>query len=299
MARYTRSLSIALSLSDCLTQLKAVLESCNLEVLFSKEDCIIARETPGQVPFAKLVTIEVLVDSTRATSTITNMDVVVKNEELPLQSNNHCFQIFEQLGQSLNQHPGWQVIPTEVDTAADQHPEPDVQPPSVSSSASTTLSSSSIPQSEVVVDPDLLTLPAQPDQLAPVPLALSEQPQLQTDPIVEPNQPQEPTATDDPQQQSAGSETLPPPELEDSISLESMAQKRSQTTTNLEELRQKRAQSVANLERLRQKRAESIANLEKMRQKREQMFATGERLDGSGDDLNPLDAPEQPSTSQA
>ncbi|WP_235107474.1 hypothetical protein [Acaryochloris sp. 'Moss Beach'] len=127
MARYTRSLSVALSLSNCLTQLKAVLESCDLEALFSKEDCIIAREKPGKVPFAKLVTIEVLVDSTRATSNVTNMDVVVKNEELPLQSNNHCFQIFDQFSQAINQHSGWQVIaeaeePNQSQTASAESP---------------------------------------------------------------------------------------------------------------------------------------------------------------------------------
>lgn len=115
MARYTRLLSIALPLQNCLTQLKAVLESCNLEVLFFKEDCIIAREKPGQVPFAKLVAIEVLVDSTRATNNITSMEVVVKNEELPLQSNNHCFQIFDYLSQALNQHSGWQLLLDELD----------------------------------------------------------------------------------------------------------------------------------------------------------------------------------------
>jgi hypothetical protein len=230
MARYTRSLSIALPLQDCLTQIKAVLENCNLEVLFSKEDCIIARERPGQVPFAKLVAIEVLVDSTRATKDITSMEVVVKNEELPLQSNNHCFQIFDHLSQSLNQHSGWRLLLDEVDQTA------------------------SSPMTAVASQQPIVTDEAQP------PLhKLSD----------------------------------------DSISLESVEQKRFKTTTNLEELRQKRAESVANLERLRQKRAESIANMEKMRQKRERVFAANERLDKPGEDRHSLDLPEQPSTSQA
>lgn len=287
MARYTRSLSVALSLSNCLTQLKAVLESCDLEALFSKEDCIIAREKPGKVPFAKLVTIEVLVDSTRATSNVTNMDVVVKNEELPLQSNNHCFQIFDQFSQAINQHSGWQVIaeaeePNQSQTASAESP--------ATPTAATT------PQATLKIE----TAPAAAQPLASEPIAPVSA-NAQAEPVV-----QLPKAADLPLPQSftdTAPEPATPPEsapsnTNDSINLEPTAEKRVQTTANLEELRQKRAESVANLERLRQKRAESIANLEKMRQKRERMFAANER-EGTGEDISSLDLPERPSTSQA
>ncbi|WP_249369835.1 hypothetical protein [Acaryochloris marina] len=287
MARYTRSLSVALSLSNCLTQLKAVLESCDLEALFSKEDCIIAREKPGKVPFAKLVTIEVLVDSTRATSNVTNMDVVVKNEELPLQSNNHCFQIFDQFSQAINQHSGWQVIaeaeePNQSQTASAESP--------ATPTAATT------PQATLKIE----TAPAAAQPLASEPIAPVSA-NAQAEPVV-----QLPKAADLPLPQSftdTAPELATPPEsvqsnTNDSINLEPTAEKRVQTTANLEELRQKRAESVANLERLRQKRAESIANLEKMRQKRERMFAANER-EGTGEDISSLDLPERPSTSQA
>lgn len=286
MARYTRSLSVALSLSNCLTQLKAVLESCDLEALFSKEDCIIAREKPGKVPFAKLVTIEVLVDSTRATSNVTNMDVVVKNEELPLQSNNHCFQIFDQFSQTINQHSGWQVIaeaeePNQSQTASAEFP--------ATSTAATT------PQATLKIETAPAAQPLASEPIAPVSA------NAQAEPVV-----QLPKATDLPLPQSftdTAPEPATPPESDpsntnDSINLEPTAEKRVQTTANLEELRQKRAESVANLERLRQKRAESIANLEKMRQKRERMFAANER-EGTGEDISSLDLPERPSTSQA
>lgn len=287
MARYTRSLSVALSLSNCLTQLKAVLESCDLEALFSKEDCIIAREKPGKVPFAKLVTIEVLVDSTRATSNVTNMDVVVKNEELPLQSNNHCFQIFDQFSQAINQHSGWQVIaeaeePNQSQTAS-------AESPATPTAATTT-------QATLKIE----TAPAAAQPLASEPIAPVSA-NAQAEPVV-----QLPKAADLPLPQSftdTAPELATPPEsvpsnTNDSINLEPTAEKRVQTTANLEELRQKRAESVANLERLRQKRAESIANLEKMRQKRERMFAANER-EGTGEDISSLDLPERPSTSQA
>lgn len=245
MARYTRSLSVSLSLSDCLTQLKAVLKDCGLEVLLSKEDCLIARETPGQVPFAKLVTIEVLVDSTRATSTITNMDIVVKNEELPLQTNNHCSQVFDQLNQSLTQHSGWQIIsenlPTVVETT-----EP------------------LISQNDDVKHQQTIGAPSAKSQQQ----ALNHQ------------------------------ETALQQDRQDIPNLQTSDQQRVHAAS-LEELRQKRAESVANLERLRQKRVESIANLEKMRQKREHILATNDSMDPATENLNPLDLPEQPSTSKA
>lgn len=292
MARYTRSLSVALSLSNCLTQLKAVLESCDLEALFSKEDCIIAREKPGKVPFAKLVTIEVLVDSTRATSNVTNMDVVVKNEELPLQSNNHCFQIFDQFSQAIDQHSGWQVIP-EADKLDLPKASPPVDSPTAPLAAAT-------PQAPVKTERPAAAKPINSDPLAPISSHTQPEP-VQPEPVV-----QLPKAADLPLPQAfdtAPPEPVTPQESaslknNDSINLESTAEKRVQTTANLEELRQKRAESVANLERLRQKRAESIANLEKMRQKRERMFAANER-EGSGEDVSPLDLPERPSTSQA
>lgn len=286
MARYTRSLSVALSLSNCLTQLKAVLESCDLEALFSKEDCIIAREKPGKVPFAKLVTIEVLVDSTRATSNVTNMDVVVKNEELPLQSNNHCFQIFDQFSQAINQHSGWQVIaeaeePNQSQTASAESP--------------ATPTTATTPQATLKIETAPAAQPLASEPIAPVSA------NAQAEPVV-----QLPKAADLPLPQSftdTAPEPATPPEsapsnMNDSMNLEPTAEKRVQTTANLEELRQKRAESVANLERLRQKRAESIANLEKMRQKRERMFAANER-EGTGEDISSLDLPERPSTSQA
>lgn len=298
MARYTRSLSVALSLSNCLTQLKAVLENCHLEVLFSKEDCIIAREQPGKVPFTKLVTIEVLVDSTRATSNITNMDVVVKNEELPLQSNNHCSQVFDQLSQAINQHSGWQVVAEEAPTK--QQTASQLESPAAPAA---TYGPQTHSHQKTEATPVEAAQPAVSDPLSPISSQAAVSANVQAEPVTPmPKatelplpQPVTEAATSEPAQSS---EPVTSSKTRDSINLDSTAEKRVQTTANLEELRQKRAESVANLERLRQKRAESIANLEKIRQKRERMFVANER-DGSGEDISSLDLPEQPSTFQA
>ena len=71
-----------------------------------------ARETPGRVSFPKLVTVEVLIDKTTATDKEVRMNFVIKNEELPLQIDNHCRQIFTQVSQAVTDNQHWQLIET-------------------------------------------------------------------------------------------------------------------------------------------------------------------------------------------
>jgi hypothetical protein len=110
MARYTHDLTVAVPLSHLYEQVKDVLKSCELELLYSKEDYLMAREAPGKVSFSKLVTVEVLVDITRATLEATSFNVVVKNEELPLQVDNHCFQVYQRINQAISDHKGWNLV---------------------------------------------------------------------------------------------------------------------------------------------------------------------------------------------
>jgi hypothetical protein len=110
MARYTHDLTVAVPLSQFYEQVKAVLKACCFEVLYFKEDFVIAREIPGNIPFSRLVTVEILVDSTRATQDITHLNVVVKNEELPLQADNHCYQMYEKLNQAIADNKGWSLV---------------------------------------------------------------------------------------------------------------------------------------------------------------------------------------------
>jgi hypothetical protein len=81
-----------------------------METIYEIEDYMMAREIPGGVPFSKLVTIEVLIDITNATEEAVTLSFVVKNEELPLNSNNHCRQTFDLLRVALEQQADWQPI---------------------------------------------------------------------------------------------------------------------------------------------------------------------------------------------
>lgn len=102
MARYTCSTAVSQPLDNIFSKLRTFLDGNGLEVLFFQKDCLIAREHPGQVAIAKLVTIEVVVDNALDSANAKQMDVVVTNEELPFHRQNHCFQIFKKLSELLN-----------------------------------------------------------------------------------------------------------------------------------------------------------------------------------------------------
>lgn len=110
MARYTSSYTVALPIERLRQQLLEVLKTCSLEILYETVDYIMAREIPGQVNFSKLVTVEVLIDRTTATPTETRISLVMKNEELPLQLDNHCHQIFNLVDRAIIDNRQWQLV---------------------------------------------------------------------------------------------------------------------------------------------------------------------------------------------
>lgn len=110
MARYTCSFTIAVPIARLRQLLVEVLQSCNLEMIHATNDFMMAREIPGQVSFAKLVTVEALIDKTTTTNTETSINLVIKNEELPLQIDNHCHQMFEVVKQAILENRDWQLV---------------------------------------------------------------------------------------------------------------------------------------------------------------------------------------------
>ncbi len=112
MARYTCLFTIAAPITSLSHSLGELLEDCNLDIIYDTGDYMMARETPGRVAFPKLVTVEVLIDKTTATDHEIRMNFVIKNEELPLQKDNHCRQIFEMVSQAVSQNRNWQLIET-------------------------------------------------------------------------------------------------------------------------------------------------------------------------------------------
>ncbi|BAY32702.1 hypothetical protein H6G64_09275 [Calothrix sp. FACHB-156] len=110
MARYTCSFIVSVPVEHLQPLLVDLLQDCELDIQYYTGDYIMAREIPGTVSFSKMVKVEVLIDKSTATETETRMSIVVKNEELPLQLDNHCRQMFEFIKQAIEHSRHWHLI---------------------------------------------------------------------------------------------------------------------------------------------------------------------------------------------
>ena len=104
MARYACSTVLATSADRIGERITRLLHSCDLELLLQRGDYLIARERPrGAAALAQLVSLEVLMDRTAATEERIAVQFICKNEELPLQAENHCWQVFQRITAALEQ----------------------------------------------------------------------------------------------------------------------------------------------------------------------------------------------------
>ncbi|MCG6137464.1 MAG: hypothetical protein MET45_22985 [Nostoc sp. LLA-1] len=110
MARYICSFLLAIPIEHLQPLVGELLQDCDLELQYYTTDYILAREIPGSISFSKMVKVEVLIDRSTATETETRMSIVMKNEELPLQVNNHCRELFEFVKQSIENCRHWHLI---------------------------------------------------------------------------------------------------------------------------------------------------------------------------------------------
>lgn len=110
MARYTCSFLISTPAARIHKLLSEVLERCHLDVIHATDDYVMAREVPGQVAFPLLVTVEVLIDRDEATQASTGLHFIIKNEELPLKSNNHCRRMSDLLSQTVQGSGSMQLL---------------------------------------------------------------------------------------------------------------------------------------------------------------------------------------------
>ncbi|QLE58702.1 hypothetical protein [Nostoc sp. TCL26-01] len=110
MGRYTCSFVISTSINYLQPLLIELLQDCDLEIQYYTPDYILAREIRGNVSFSKIVTVEALIDKSMATETESRMSIVIKNEELPLQVDNHCRQMFEFVKQEIERSRHWHLI---------------------------------------------------------------------------------------------------------------------------------------------------------------------------------------------
>lgn len=104
MARYTCSIMVNTSIEHLPNLLIDILRSCQFEVIYQAFDYIRAREMPGKITFSKLVSVDVFIETTKASNNQFSLTWVVKNDELPLRQHNHCRQLFEQIQQAIEQN---------------------------------------------------------------------------------------------------------------------------------------------------------------------------------------------------
>ncbi|NJM99011.1 MAG: hypothetical protein HC800_19350 [Phormidesmis sp. RL_2_1] len=91
------------SQEDINQALVSALETCDLNLIYQDPVCIVAKEKPGRVSFSQLATIEILISPPTIQNGGSKIDLVVKNEELPLRTQNHCHEIFDQVNQAISE----------------------------------------------------------------------------------------------------------------------------------------------------------------------------------------------------
>jgi hypothetical protein len=110
MARYTGLFVVAVPIDRLRQLLYDVFESCGCEVIYDTGDYMMAREIPGRISYTKLVKAEVIIHRPSDENQDIRMKVEMKNEELPLQYENHCRQMFDYIWQAITQNRQWQVV---------------------------------------------------------------------------------------------------------------------------------------------------------------------------------------------
>jgi hypothetical protein len=134
MARYTNFFMTGSSQEAIGQALVNALEACDLNLIYQDPVCIVAKERPGQVSFAQLATVELLISPPTVEQGGSKIDLVVKNEELPLRRQNHCREVFVQVNQAI------------TDANAQQEVETNGLPGSINHSNSAHASLSQVPQ---------------------------------------------------------------------------------------------------------------------------------------------------------
>lgn len=103
MARYTNLFTTGATKAEVHQRLITALMECDLDLVYQDPVYIVAKEKPGQVSLAQLATIEILLNPPAVQSQGTKIDLIVRNEELPLRQENHCHTIFTRVNQAISE----------------------------------------------------------------------------------------------------------------------------------------------------------------------------------------------------
>jgi hypothetical protein len=101
MSRYACSYFVKISPNRLDLLYDDLLQLSLFEVMHRRADVFVLLEMPNEVMFAQLVTIELF--NTAISSSEIQIDLLVKNHELPLRANNRCRQFFERIHQIITE----------------------------------------------------------------------------------------------------------------------------------------------------------------------------------------------------
>lgn len=114
MARYNSLFMARVPVEIAHQNLVEILRSGGFDVIYETHEYIMGREKPGNVPYSKLVTIEASLDTATATSEQVQVKIVAKNEELPLNVDNHCAKLFDAIQTALATDKSWEIAKTSL-----------------------------------------------------------------------------------------------------------------------------------------------------------------------------------------
>jgi hypothetical protein len=95
MSRYSCSYIVKISPNRLDLLYDDLLQFSVFEVMHRRPDIFVLLETPNEAMFVQLVTIELF--NTPISPSEIQIDLLVKNHELPLRSNNRCRQFFDRI----------------------------------------------------------------------------------------------------------------------------------------------------------------------------------------------------------
>lgn len=101
MARYTNLFTVVQSLPSLRDSLVHSLKACGLTMIYEESHYLVAKENPASVSLNQLATIEILINPPTTNTQEARVNLVVKNEELPLRRQNHCQEVFETISQAI------------------------------------------------------------------------------------------------------------------------------------------------------------------------------------------------------
>ncbi len=101
MGRYSCVLNMPAEREQVRVGLQELLNRRQFNWVYDSPSYCMAREKPGNVSIAQLVTVEMFLDS-KVTGQV-ELTCVAKNEELPLKVVNHCQQVFETVRTALTE----------------------------------------------------------------------------------------------------------------------------------------------------------------------------------------------------